>query len=681
MKTATILLLVLTCAPLAAQDFHSAFKHDGVNGTKALGHDTDGNLYVAAGGTGPGGANQTFYPGPLNTQATDIPEWGFIVTKHAPDNTLLWWRGFSMDPAATAPGNLELLVYDMAVADNGDLFIVGTFAGTVDFDPGAGQANLTATTTLSAVSYNGFLVKLNADGDFQWARHWQGRTEAISVAVASGGNVHVSGTGEGGEMDLDPGTAQEIVKDLVGNYPYAAAWISTLDSAGNYLWGHFMTVDTTVTQQSSSIETAVLLGSAVDSAGNLIVGGVFGGSYAPASANPSQYDPNELVILTEGSPEPRFTGTGNKNALIISYDPNGNRRWLRHYSSPLSVAMSGTSGWDVAVDDEDSVYFTGGFRGEVSFDPPSSATLLSEYNTTEARYENSPFIQKLDSSGNHQWVHGFNGLGAHNSGKRVIADSTGVVVGGIFATSIDLDPGAGSAIHDPANGQSFLAKYNKQGTYQWSSNFGSTAASGQSHPGSDVRGLSMTGAHRVVAGGHFNGDFHDVSPGTQTLMTPYSGQATSWILVMDQTSLHAALQIDQTSVPTLTTGQSVDFEFTASGGSEVGYGWTITQGSLPPGITLSGTTGASIRAVGTVMQDGAWDFELQVEDDRGNVALRAFTWTVDVAPLQTGNGTGGTGGGGGGCVAGHGSTPMWVAILAVLAASVLLRRRVAYSKD
>ena len=376
MKTTSILLLILICAPLAAQDFHSAFKHDGVNGTKAIGHDADGNLYVAAGGTGPYGNNQTFYPGPLNTQAADLPEWGFIVTKHAPDNTLLWWRGFSMDPTATAPGNLELLVYDMAIADNGDQFIVGTFAGTVDFDPGAGQANLTATTTLSVDSFNGFLVKLDSDGDFEWVRHWQGRTEAITVAVAPSGNVHVSGTGEGGEMDLDPGTGQEIVQDLWGNYPYAAAWISTLDSAGNYLWGHFMTVDTTVTQQSASIETVVLLGAAVDSAGNLILGGVFGGSYAPASANPSQYDPNELVILTEGSPEPRFTGTGNKNALVLSYDASGNRRWLRHYSSPLSFAMSGTSGWDVAVDDEDSVYFTGGFRGEVSFDPrPPEVTL------------------------------------------------------------------------------------------------------------------------------------------------------------------------------------------------------------------------------------------------------------------------------------------------------------------
>lgn len=168
MKSTAILLLLVFGACLGAQDFHSAFKHDGVNGTKALGHDAAGNLYVAAGGTGPYGNNQTFYPGPLNTNAADLPEWGFVVTKHAPDNTLLWWRGFAMDPAATAPGNLEMLVYDMAVAPNGDTFLVGTFAGTVDFDPGAGVHNVTSQTTLIAGSFNGYLVKLNSSGDFQW---------------------------------------------------------------------------------------------------------------------------------------------------------------------------------------------------------------------------------------------------------------------------------------------------------------------------------------------------------------------------------------------------------------------------------------------------------------------------------------------------------------------------------
>ncbi|MCL4731770.1 MAG: hypothetical protein KJ044_15215, partial [Planctomycetes bacterium] len=84
MKT-TLLILTLVCAPLlGAQDLRSVFSHRGVCVTNALGHDAAGNLYTAAGGTGPYGNNQTFYPGPLNNQAQNLPEWGFIVTKHAP---------------------------------------------------------------------------------------------------------------------------------------------------------------------------------------------------------------------------------------------------------------------------------------------------------------------------------------------------------------------------------------------------------------------------------------------------------------------------------------------------------------------------------------------------------------------------------------------------------------------
>jgi len=72
----TALALCLLSAPLAAQDFHSCFSHQGVNALSALGHDADGNLYTAAGGTGPYGNNQTFYLGPTNAQPETLAAWG-----------------------------------------------------------------------------------------------------------------------------------------------------------------------------------------------------------------------------------------------------------------------------------------------------------------------------------------------------------------------------------------------------------------------------------------------------------------------------------------------------------------------------------------------------------------------------------------------------------------------------
>ncbi|MCL4730667.1 MAG: hypothetical protein KJ044_09570, partial [Planctomycetes bacterium] len=590
-------------------------------------------------------------------------------------NTLLWWRGFSMDPTATwAPGNQELLVYDMAVAANGDLFIVGCFAGTVDFDPGPGQANTTASTTLGADAFNAFLVKLDTGGNFQWVRHWQGNTEALTVCVAPGGNIYVSGTSEGGPVDLNPGAGQQIITELPGNYPWASAWVCGLDNAGNYLWGHYLTVDTTATRQTASIEIALFFDSAVDSAGNLILGGYFGGSMI-ISSNPADYDPNELVILTEGTPRPRFVGKGNTNMLVVSYDPAGNRRWLRHYGTELTYSLVGNLGWGVAVDDDDSVYFTGGFCGRVSFDPPTGAMLDSHYNPAgSGRYVGSIMVQKLDSSGNHQWVHGFNALNATNNdmniGKRVIADSTGVVLGGIFCESVDLDPSAASAVHNPAAGHSFLAKYNKQGQYQWSVNFGSSTTTGWSqYPGSDINALSLTGAHRLAVGGHFNVDFLAPGPTTQQLLTPYNGQATSWIMTMDQTSLHAPLQIDQTSLAPLSVGQPVVAPFTASGGSQIGLIWSISQGSLPSGVSLSSTAGPAIQVVGMATQTGMGQFELTVQDDLGNTASRAFQWVVASPPLHKG---GGGGSGGGGCTA---AAPRATLFALLLPGFMALRRR------
>jgi len=64
--------------------------------------------------------------------------------------------------------------------------------------------------------------------------------------------------------------------------------------------------------------------------------------------------------------------------------------------------------------------------------------------------------------------------------------------------------------------------------------------------------------------------------------------------------------------PTLTAGQPADPEtFTASGG-DGNYSWTISSGSLPPGITLSGNSGASISLSGTPTAPGTYNFRVRV---------------------------------------------------------------------
>src|SRR3954471_1078681 len=70
----------------------------------------------------------------------------------------------------------------------GNVFVTGTYQGTVDFDPGAGSALLAGG--------GGFVAKYAADGTFAWARGFVGTTPA-KVAVDNGGSVYFAGNFNG----------------------------------------------------------------------------------------------------------------------------------------------------------------------------------------------------------------------------------------------------------------------------------------------------------------------------------------------------------------------------------------------------------------------------------------------------------------------------------------------------
>ena len=79
----------------------------------------------------------------------------------------------------------------MAVDSSGNVYTTGYFAGTADFDPGAGTTNLTANGSSDV-----FVSKLDSSGDLVWAKSF-GDTSVdycYSVAVDSSGNVYTTGT-------------------------------------------------------------------------------------------------------------------------------------------------------------------------------------------------------------------------------------------------------------------------------------------------------------------------------------------------------------------------------------------------------------------------------------------------------------------------------------------------------
>ncbi len=135
-----------------------------------------GNVFT----TGTFAGRVDFDPGVGNFYLTAIGYYDAFITKKNASGNLIWAKQLSGD----ADGN------SIAISPNGNICIAGTFAGTVDFDPGVGVYNLT-----SAGSSDDFICMLNASGNLIWSRQFGNTGQDIAVAVTTdaSNNVYTAG--------------------------------------------------------------------------------------------------------------------------------------------------------------------------------------------------------------------------------------------------------------------------------------------------------------------------------------------------------------------------------------------------------------------------------------------------------------------------------------------------------
>ncbi|HTN46426.1 MAG TPA: T9SS type A sorting domain-containing protein [Flavipsychrobacter sp.] len=104
---------------------------------------------------------------------------------------------------ANQVGNANVMALSSVTTDkSSDIYCLGLFTGTVDFDPGPGAANLISS------NYNDlYLSKYDQNGNLKWAKQWMHSTASSllgsGLAVASDYNTYVSG-GFSGTIDFDP---------------------------------------------------------------------------------------------------------------------------------------------------------------------------------------------------------------------------------------------------------------------------------------------------------------------------------------------------------------------------------------------------------------------------------------------------------------------------------------------
>src|SRR6185436_10611216 len=118
----------------------------------------------------------------------------------------------------------------IAVDASANVYTTGFFYGTLDFDPGPGTFNLTAS------NHDVFISKLDASGNFVWGKQLGGPGICISESIALDGSGNVYTTGRlSGVIDFDPGAGTYNLQTAPVNTE-TDVFISKLNSSGNFVW-------------------------------------------------------------------------------------------------------------------------------------------------------------------------------------------------------------------------------------------------------------------------------------------------------------------------------------------------------------------------------------------------------------------------------------------------------------
>lgn len=464
MKTPLTLIsaYLLTAATLQAQTFEWAKSFGGItpDGAYAIATDASGNVFTTGYFTG----TVDFNPGAGTTELTSNGGgYDVFVQKMDASGNFLWAKSFG------GTGSAQDYGYGIATDASGNVYTTGFFSGFADFNPGSELYQLS-----SAGSTDIFVQKLDALGNFVWAKSFGGASSdwGFSISVDATGNVYSTGFFQGTvDFLTGPGTANLT---SVGE---TDIFVLKVDASGTFVWA----------KKFGGASSEYAYGSTTDALGNVYTTGFFQGTV--------DFDP--------GSGTENLTAVGFRDIFVQKMDASGNFLWARTFGQ-----ASDDSGWSVRTDASGNVYTTGYFYGTVDFDPGVGTTEL-----TAAGYD--ILVHKMDASGNFLWARSIGGIGT-DVGQSLSLDASGnVYTTGYFEGTVDFDPTSGTANLTAVGSKDvYVQKMDGSGNFLWAQSFEGTASE-------EARSLHVDGSGNVYITGFFDGtvDFDPSLSGNTALTT------------------------------------------------------------------------------------------------------------------------------------------------------------------
>ena len=325
-----------------------------------------------------------------------------FLTKYSPTGTHLWSQRFGSTGSDIGSS--------VATDPSGNVFVTGSFNGTVDFGGGA---------LVSAGATDIILAKYSPTGTQLWSRRF-GSTDTdygYSVATDPSGNVFVTGSFNG-TVDFGGGALVSAGgADII---------LARYSPTGVHLWS----------QRLGDTSGDVGLSVGTDASGNVLVAGYFNGT--------ADFGGGPLV------------SAGSFDIFVAKYNSAGVHLWSQRFGDTGTDVM-----YSVVTDASGDIVVAGYFSGTVDF---GGGALVSA-----GGYD--IFIAKYSPTGAHLWSQRFGGAG-NDRGLRVVTDVfRDMFLTGYFAETVDF---GGGALVSAGGNDIFLAKFSPNGIHRWSYRFGST---------------------------------------------------------------------------------------------------------------------------------------------------------------------------------------------------------------
>jgi hypothetical protein len=432
-----------------------------------------------------------------------------FVTKYSQNGNRIWT---AEDGSPVQSSNAWPSTYGSGVAvdTHGNVYITGDTHAPIDGQVQNGADDL-------------YLSKYDLNGNRIWTVQNgapPGDTEALAVAVDSGGDVIVAGVTS---FPLE-GQTQSGSFDL---------FIQKYAMNGALLW---------TVQDGAPYGDTEIYGVAVDAGGNIYV-----------------------VGETDSPLDGQTQHAGSFDYFISKYDPHGNRIWTVQDGSPGVDADSFATG--VAVDSTGNVYVVGATFGPIDEQPPigSQDYFLTKYDSLGHRLwtaengstnglaqadgvtvdtmSNIVITGNTDGSINGQTQHGTLDLFVikyNSSGKTLWTVQDGATGGSTFASSIASDSSGNvyltGSVNKPFDGHQqfgnydlFISKYSSAGQLSWSLQDGASQGSVQ---GSSVT-MSPDGFIYVTGFTNVGMDGEALVGDQDVLITKYDGNGNRVATALD----------------------------------------------------------------------------------------------------------------------------------------------------